>query len=147
PPTKSRKRSSAIGTRVLLFRTFSTESLLVKLSLIAGLGTETFQPLNVPVWEAVFASRPHDSIYVVVCGRPRNHRRADVAKSRSPLSVERFCKYRLGQVDFSENILGVGVQAVEFSMGSGSENAIDGMLLGANKVRTGSDANVEASEP
>src|SRR5215472_12033763 len=41
----------------------------------------------------------------------------------------------------------MGVQAVEFSMGSGSENAVDRMLIGVNKVRTGSDANVEASEP
>jgi hypothetical protein len=32
-------------------------------------------------------------------------------------------------------------------MGSGSENAIDGMLVGANKVRTGSDANGEARDP
>jgi hypothetical protein len=41
----------------------------------------------------------------------------------------------------------MGVQAVEFSMGSGSENAVDAMLVGMNKVRTGSDANLEASEP
>src|SRR5215469_5251710 len=41
----------------------------------------------------------------------------------------------------------MGIQALEFSVGSRSENAINGMLAGAENVRTRSDANVETGEP
>jgi hypothetical protein len=41
----------------------------------------------------------------------------------------------------------VDIQASEFSVGSSGENAIDGMLIGADKVRTRSDTNIKTSEP
>src|SRR5690349_15708510 len=97
---------------------------------LAVLRAEPLKPLDIPVWEAVFSGGCHDPIYVIVCRWFRNHVRTDIAKSRLPLSVERFCKYGLGQVGFTQNILGVHIQATEFSVPSGSENAIDGVLIG-----------------
>jgi hypothetical protein len=38
------------------------------------------------------------------------------------------------------------IQATEFSVGPSGENAIDGVLIGADKIRTGSDTNIETSE-
>lgn len=60
------------------------------------LRAEPLKPLDVPLWEAVFSSGCHDPIYVVICRSSRNHLRTDIAKSRLPLSVERFSEYRLG---------------------------------------------------
>src|SRR5215469_9790553 len=50
------------------------------------------------------------------------------------------------EIGFAEDVLGVGIKATWFSVGSGCQNAVNAMLGRAEKVRTGSDANVKTSE-
>jgi hypothetical protein len=114
---------------------------------IVGSGAEGFETPDVPEGKAVFAGRYDDAIYVIVCRGARVHCRAEVTHSRLIFSIARFRENGFGQICLTENVLGVGIQAAELGMSTCGKNSVDGVLVGADEIRTRLDADVEACKP